>query len=421
MSELTKMRVNLDRIKADVETLASIGRCDEDQGLYRMAFTDADIEARKWLLDRIDNAGLISRSDGAANIFGVLASDHDSPSLVVGSHLDTVPCAGSLDGSLGVVVGLECLRVINQADYLPDRDVELVAFSDEEGRFGGMLGSEAFIGNINPLSVQHASDASGFTLSEAMLSQGLDPSKVMEARRNPSTIDRYLELHIEQGPVLDHKGLNVGVVDEITGLFRWNLKLIGESNHAGTTPMEMRRDAFMGLADFAHEIPRILDEIGSESARATVGQAEIQPGAPNTVPGMVAFTLDVRDTNQELLEALKDAFHRALVVICRRRQLKFDMNEVSSIDPVRCDSEIIKILEEGVTELGLKALRMPSGAAHDAQIMGRLYPVGMIFVPSRGGKSHSPDEWTSWTDIEAGANLLLHAILKLTAQKQSLK
>jgi len=118
---------------------------------------------------------------------------------------------------------------------------------------------------------------------------------------------------------------------------------------------------------------------------------------------------------------LKDAFHRALVVICRRRQLKFDMNEVSSIDPVRCDSEIIKILEEGVTELGLKALRMPSGAAHDAQIMGRQYPVGMIFVPSRGGKSHSPDEWTSWTDIEAGANLLLHAILKLTAQKQSLK
>ena len=345
MSELTKMRVNLDRIKADVETLASIGRCDEDQGLYRMAFTDADIEARKWLLDRIDNAGLISRSDGAANIFGVLASDHDSPSLVVGSHLDTVPCAGSLDGSLGVVVGLECLRVINQAGYLPDRDVELVAFSDEEGRFGGMLGSEAFIGNINPLSIQHASDASGFSLSEAMLSQGLDPSKVMEARRNPSTIDRYLELHIEQGPVLDHKGLNVGVVDEITGLFRWNLKLIGESNHAGTTPMEMRRDAFMGLADFAHEIPRILDEIGSESARATVGQAEIQPGAPNTVPGMVAFTLDVRDTNQEVLEALKDAFHRALVVICRRRQLKFDMNEVSSIDPVRCDSEIIKILE----------------------------------------------------------------------------
>jgi N-carbamoyl-L-amino-acid hydrolase len=165
MSELTKMRVNLDRIKADVETLASIGRCDEDQGLYRMAFTDADIEARKWLLGQIDKAGLISRSDGAANIFGVLASDHDSPSLVVGSHLDTVPCAGSLDGSLGVVVGLECLRVINQAGYLPDRDIELVAFSDEEGRFGGMLGSEAFIGNINPLSIQHASDASGFSLS----------------------------------------------------------------------------------------------------------------------------------------------------------------------------------------------------------------------------------------------------------------
>lgn len=408
-----KLKVDLERIKRHVLTLAEIGKSNQDHGIYRMAFTDADMEAKRWLLDQIDAVGLESRSDGAANIFGVLKSSNDLPSLLVGSHIDTVPCAGTLDGSLGVVVGLECLRVMHESGLSFERDVELVAFSDEEGRFGGMLGSESFCGLTTPQTVQSAVDSNGTQLKDAMLQQGLDPMKILEAHRDPKTIDRYIELHIEQGPVLDHKQLQIGVVDEITGLFRWNMRILGESNHAGTTPMEMRRDAFMGLADFAHEIPRVLEEIGSDRSRATIGTAEILPGAANTVPGTVEFTLDVRDTSEDVLSALKDALRRALSVICRRRSLTFDFEEPSFIHPVKCDEDIVGLIEQHARSLDCSYLTMPSGAAHDAQIMGRHWPVGMIFVPSRGGVSHSPAEWTAWSDIEAGANVLLKTLVSL--------
>jgi N-carbamoyl-L-amino-acid hydrolase len=407
------MKVDLERIKRHVLALADIGKNTQDHGVYRMAFSDADMEAKRWLLEQIDAAGLESRSDGAANIFGVLKSGNDLPSLLVGSHIDTVPCAGTLDGSLGVVVGLECLRVMHDTGLAIERDVELVAFSDEEGRFGGMLGSESFCGLTTPQTVQSAVDSNGVSLKDAMLRQGLDPMKILEAHRDPKTVSRYIELHIEQGPVLDRKQLQIGIVDEITGLFRWNMRIQGESNHAGTTPMDMRRDAFMGLADFAHEIPRVLEEIGSERSRATIGTAEILPGAANTVPGTVEFTLDVRDTSEEILSALKDALRRALSVICRRRSLTFDFEEPSFIHPVKCDGDIVGLIEQHSRSLDYSYLIMPSGAAHDAQIMGRLWPVGMIFVPSRGGVSHSPAEWSPWTDIEAGANVLLKTLVSL--------
>ncbi len=407
------LKVDLERIKRHVLTLSEIGKNTQDHGIYRMAFTDADMEAKRWLLDQIDAVGLESRSDGAANIFGVLKSGKDQPSLLVGSHIDTVPCAGTLDGSLGVVVGLECLRVMHESGLSFERDVELVAFSDEEGRFGGMLGSESFCGLTTPQTVQSAVDSNGTQLKDAMLQQGLDPMKILEAHRDPKTVDRYIELHIEQGPVLDRKQLQIGVVDEITGLFRWNMRIQGESNHAGTTPMEMRRDAFMGLADFAHEIPRVLEEIGSDRSRATIGTAEILPGAANTVPGTVEFTLDVRDTSEDILSALKDALRRALSVICRRRSLTFDFEEPSFIHPVKCDGDIVGLIEQHARSLDYSYLTVPSGAAHDAQIMGRHWPIGMIFVPSRGGVSHSPAEWTAWSDIEAGANVLLKTLVSL--------
>jgi N-carbamoyl-L-amino-acid hydrolase len=408
--------VNLERIKSDILTLAQIGRNSDDHGIYRMAFTDADMQGKRWLRDQFEQAGLPSFIDGAANVSTKIAGITDAPEILVGSHIDTVPCAGALDGTLGVIVGLECLRCIQESNISLQRTIELVAFSDEEGRFGGMFGSQAICGEINPEKLATMTDMSGIKLEDQLRRHGLNPLAALDAARDPDSINGYLELHIEQGPVLDRLGKQVGIVDEITGLFTWSVRFKGEANHAGTTPMEMRNDAFMGLADFAHEIPRILAENGSDRSRATIGKAQILPGATNTVPGLVEFSLDVRDTSEIVLEELSIAFRKALSAIARQRHLMFDFAPKSYIAPVQCSPKMIDAIGSQSSMLGIESNRMPSGAAHDAQIMGGMVPVGMIFVPSKGGQSHSPAEWTSWSDIEAGANVMLNTLIQLANQ-----
>jgi len=412
----SSLSVDIERIKRDILDLAAIGRSGEDRGIYRMAFTDADMEGKRWLLKRIEENGLQPSSDGAANVSGILPGRNDQPRVFVGSHIDTVPCAGMLDGTLGVVVGLECLRVMRELGPRPERTVELIAFSDEEGRFGGTFGSEAFTGFLTPEKLECAADLGGTGLGDAMRGHGLDPIKALDARRDSANIHAYLELHIEQGPVLDEQQLQVGIVDHITGLQSWSLSFTGEANHAGTTPMDYRKDAFMGLADFAHEVPRILDENGSEHSRATIGKAEILPGAPNSVPGAVEFSLDFRDPSTATLEELARAFEKALAAVSRRRRLKFEINLQGEIQPVAADKRLLTMLDSEAERLGLRATRMLSGAAHDAQLVGRVAPMAMVFVPSRGGLSHSPAEWTAWEDIEAGAELMLAALTRLASQ-----
>lgn len=406
--------VKLERIKSDILDLAELGRDPKDKGIYRMAFTDADMDGKRWLKQRIIDAGLEPRQDGALNVSAVLESGTNRPRVLVGSHIDTVPCAGALDGTLGVVVGLECLRCLRENDIKPNCDVELIAFSDEEGRFGGMFGSQSVAGQMNPRAVATMKDLNGVLLSDELKRHGHDAFEALDAARDPESIAGYLELHIEQGPVLDRVHKPVGIVDEITGLFTWSVRLRGEANHAGTTPMEMRNDAFMGLAEFANELPRILEENGSDRSRATIGKAQIMPGAANTVPGLVEFSLDVRDTSEQILDELSAALRKALSAIARRRNLMFDFEQMSYLSPVKCSEQIVGQLTEQAERLGLSYLKMPSGAAHDAQIMGRIVPVGMVFVPSKRGQSHSPAEWTAWKDIEAGANLMLQTIMSMT-------
>ena len=408
------LSVNLERIKHDILQLAEIGRNAEDHGIYRTAFTDADIEGKRWLTDRIGSAQLEVATDGAVNVSAILAGKTDAPRVLVGSHIDTVPCAGALDGTLGVVAGLECLRCLKEQGWQPERTLELIAFSDEEGRFGGMFGSQSLVGQINPESIATMKDLNGIRLHDELQRHGYDPLGALDAARDPETIACYLELHIEQGPVLDRTHKAVGIVDEITGLFTWAVSFRGVANHAGTTPMEMRNDAFMGLADFAHELPRILAENGSERSRATIGKAQILPGAANTVPGLVEFSLDVRDTSEEILDELGTALRKALSAIARQRGLMFEFQQMSYLRPVRCHQNIVDQLLQQAQRLGLDYLQMPSGAAHDAQVMGSIVPVGMIFVPSKNGQSHSPAEWTAWADIEAGANLMLQTVMQLS-------
>jgi len=411
------LSVRADRLRHDVQTLGRIGLNPKDGGLYRMAFTPADLEGKAWLRSRLEEAGIPCRVDGAGNHFGRLeGSDPQAPAVLIGSHLDTVPCAGTLDGSLGVITGLECLRRLKETGVELKRPVELVAFSDEEGRFGGMFGSQAFAGDITPKTLHESTALDGTRLEDALRECGFEPFDALEARRDPATLDSYLELHIEQGPVLDRLNKPVGIVEAITGLFRWVVRFRGDANHAGTTPMTMRNDAFMGLADFAHEIPRILDENGGEHSRATIGKAEILPGAPNTVPGLVEFSLDVRDTSAGVLDDLRDAFRKALQAIARRRSLVFEFEEQSKLEPVQCDPDLVAALEERAQGLDIPYERMPSGAAHDAQLLAKVTRTVMIFVPSREGRSHTPAEWTSWNDVEVGANLALHTLHHLATR-----
>lgn len=407
------MKIDLERLKQDVMELAGIGR-DEEYGINRQAFSPADLEAREWFQERIRAAGLEPRMDGAGNISARLGSG-EGPVLLLGSHLDTVPNAGHLDGTLGVLVGLECVRVLKENKVPLKQDVEVISFSDEEGRFGGLFGSQALVGDLTPESILQATDLEGVKLADILRDLGMEPLEALDARRDPAQLRGYLELHIEQGPVLDQLGHEVGVVTGITGLFKWLVTLRGSPNHAGTTPMSMRHDAFLGLSEFALQIPRILEENGGEESRATIGKVDLVPGVANTVPGRVDFALDVRDPEPEVLEELGLAFRKALSAIARRRGLRFDFEVVSEVAPAACDRELVEHLIQTAQELELNYRQLPSGAVHDAQIVSRIAPVGMIFVPSKDGQSHSPAEWTAWEHVEGGANLMLNTIPRIAA------
>ena len=406
------LNINRERLQSDIETLAEIGR-QENHGIYRMAFSDGDMQGRNWFKDRVEEAGLEFYQDGAANLHARHHWDDQRPSVMMGSHLDTVPGAGHLDGALGVVVALECLRCIKEEQLETRYPLEAIAFSDEEGRFGGMLGSQAIAGMLTPEKIFNAVDLDGIKLTDAMQAVGLNAMDALHARRNPDSLHAFLELHIEQGPLLDKMSISVGNVDAIAGLFKWEVSLIGTPNHAGTTPMDMRKDAFMGLSEFASQVQRILDENGSSRSVATIGRVSISPGAANVIPGNVEFSLEARDTNPDVLNDIAQAFRKSLSAIARKRDLMFEYKVLSEIEPVKSDTGIVETIENTCKSLKIPFLQMASGAAHDTQIMASITRAGMVFVPSKDGRSHSIAEWTDMDDIEKGANVALNTLYRI--------
>lgn len=406
-------QISIARLEQDIIDLSQIGRNPEDNGVYRSAFSDADMEARQWLLGKIALAGIKGSMDGAGNVFGLDDRAGTKSSFLFGSHLDSVPRGGVLDGALGVLAALECMRVIKENQIELRENLELVATSDEEGRFGGMLGAQAVCGEINLEFVRTVEDMAGNKLADCMESAGLAPLDILKARRHREYLRGFLELHIEQGPVLEANEMDIGVVESISGIFKWKVTLSGSSNHAGTTPMNLRRDSFQGLCEFSNELPRILEENASENARATIGQVELYPGNPHVVPGRTQFTLVGREFTESTMSELEDSCRKALFAISRRRGLKFDFKEVSRISPIACDKEITDVIAKEAEFLKIKNMRLSSGAGHDAQVFGKYVPMGMIFIPSLNGVSHSPEEWSSLEHIEMGANLLLRTVLRL--------
>jgi N-carbamoyl-L-amino-acid hydrolase len=409
------MQVNLDRLKSTLLELSSFGFNEGDKGIYRPGFSEADMAARRWLMGLLEREGFPTRMDGAGNVYGRLGAQ-DRASVTMGSHLDTVPAGGMFDGALGVIAALEVLRVCRENDAKLEWPIELLATSEEEGRYGGMLGAQAIAGDLTPGLILSMHDADNNLLADAMTAVGLEPLSALDAHRLPESMRAFLELHVEQGPVLDQVGTTIGVVDVISGVYKWIVRLIGKADHAGTAPMNMRSDAFMGLADFAHEIPRIIEEDGTDRSRLTVGKVELKPGSPHTIPGEALFTLVGRDSDEGVMENLANSCRKSLSAIARRHKLKFEYEQISWLKPMNCDAGVVEMLEQQSADLGYSYLRMPSGAGHDTQFLTEITRAGLLFVPSVGGVSHSPDEWTHWHDIECGANVLLNAAVKLASE-----
>lgn len=401
------LRIDLDRLRADIEAVNALGLVEGVPGINRVSFSDEDMAGRRWLIGRLEAAGLEARMDGIGNVFGRWQAG-EGAAVLAGSHLDTVPMGGTFDGTLGVCAALEAVRSMRDAGLEPRRPVEIVCTADEEGRFGGMLGSQAICGEVGPGWIEAAVDDKGFPLAEAMRAQRLDPAA--DVARDPGDIAVFLELHVEQGPVLERTGDEVGIVDAVSGVFNWTVTLTGEANHSGTTPMTMRRDAFRGLAEFGAALSAIVDGVGGDQTRLTVGKVALSPNFPHSIAGEAVFSVIGRDTEEAVMRALAEACRDEIGRAAGRHGLEVDIAEQSWLPPTRLDPDVVEPIVRLAQQSGLKARVMPSGAGHDAQTFARHVPAGLIFVPSVGGVSHAPEEWTDWPDIERGATLFARAI-----------
>jgi hydantoinase/carbamoylase family amidase len=407
-----RLAIDIERLRSDMLELARIGTIPGRPGINRPSFSDEDMAGRRWFMERCRDVGLTTSMDVVGNVIARWEVGSGAP-VMAGSHLDTVPDGGVYDGPLGTCAALEAVRVMREAGITPARPIEVVATADEEGRFGGMLGSQALTGQVDPGWLERAVDATGVRLVDAMRAQGLAPERHAEVARPPGSLHAFLELHIEQGPILEQAGLEIGIATGVSGCFNWTITLTGVANHSGTTPMHLRRDAFAGLAAFAGRIQAIIEDVGGDETRLTIGKVELDPNFPHTIPGRATFSLIGRDTDEPVMRAMAEACRRELDGAARAHALHLTLREESWLAPVSLDPAIARTLEAESQKLGYRTSTMPSGAGHDAQTMQHLAPSGLIFVPSVGGISHAPEEHTPWSDVERGANLLLHGILAL--------
>jgi N-carbamoyl-L-amino-acid hydrolase len=403
--------VDAERLRSDFDELASIG-ATADGGVRRTTFSDAHLAARAWFCERAAAAGLETRIDAAGNHSAVLpAGSHGARTLLLGSHLDTVPTGGRYDGALGVLAALEVLRAVKDAGLGLPVSLEAADFTDEEGALVGLLGSWAVAGALTP-EILRAPRGGRAALAGGLARAGLSEERLQDARRDPKTLAGYLELHIEQGPVLEREGIDIGIVSAIAGSRSFRLAFAGERRHAGTTPMSARRDAALGAARFVLAVERIVVR-DFPGCVATVGDIAIEPGAFNVVPGRAALALEFRSPDLPRLDALEAALLAAARHEADATGLALEAEAVGRWEPTQLDRSVQSAIADAAQALGLSAVAIVSGAGHDAQALAAVTPSGMIFVPSVGGVSHDPQERTDWQDCVNGANVLLAAALRL--------
>jgi len=380
-------------------------------GITREVYTPTYAAALERVAEWMREAGLRTRLDAVGNLYGRReGSDPGAPAVLTGSHVDTTLNAGRYDGVIGVLGAIEALRSLRHMR----RPIEVVAWAGEEPRFGtGCVGSRVAAGELMRDDLDRLRDREGVTMAAALREAGFDPDRLGEALIDPESVHALVELHIEQGIVLETGGEQIGVVTAIAAPHDFRLTLRGAATHAGATPMDLRRDALAGAAEAMLVIERLASASPSRTTVATVGVARVRPGAINVVPGEVELDVDVRDSNLQARELVVESIAAAAREIGARRDLEVEVEQIVEDVPVECDQRVVDAVEAACAEIGVTYRTMTSGAYHDAMIVGRRVPVGMIFVPSAGGVSHHPDEYTAPEDIERGVHVLAGTLERL--------
>ncbi len=407
-----KMTINQERLWNRLIEMSQYGK-QENGGVTRFSFTEEERKAKDKVISYMKEAGMKVREDAVGNLIGRKEGRiGDLPAVLVGSHIDSVPNGGIFDGNLGVLAGIEVIQSMTEKKIETDHPIEVIAFTDEEGsRFGfGMIGSRAIAGTLTPQHLYNR-DVEGVTIEQAMKKVGLDPTLISEAAKNQKSIKAYVELHIEQGKVLENHDLSVGVVSGIAGPLwtRWTLK--GEAGHAGATPMNMRKDPLMAAAKIMMFIESETKKY--ESAVATVGQLTVKPGGINVIPGEVEFSLDLRDISLEDRDQLEDSITSFAYRLCENEGIEIEIETLQRVDPVPCSQEIRTVIEDSLSKVGVPSLTLASGAGHDGMQFKDFCPIGMIFIRSKDGLSHNPAEWSSKEDCGIGTKVLYETILQL--------
>ena len=407
------LEVDGPRLNQRMRRLESFG-ANAAGGIDRVAFSDANIEALDWMAGLLVESGFSPSIDFAGNLIARKpGSSPELPSIMLGSHIDSVPGGGNYDGQVGSMGALEVAATLADAAYTTRHPLEISIFSNEEG---GKTGSRALAGEVETFELDIVT-ASGFTIADGIQRLGGNPDRLEELRRRDGSVEAFLELHIEQGAVLDADEIDIGVVEGIVGIMRWTVIVEGSTNHAGTTPMDRRADAMVGAARFIDLVHTTARRMPGRQV-ATVGRLEAEPGAPNVIPGRVTMTLEIRDLSMEGIERVFNEISGNSVRITEETGTRFSFQRFYTSRAAPTALWIREIIETSAQGLGLSTHRMPSGAGHDAQSIALFAPVGMIFVPSVAGVSHAPDEHTIPQDIVNGANVLLQTLLELDERQR---
>ena len=400
------IRVNGERISQHLAALSEYGK-NPQGGVSRVAYSEADRAGRQYVLGLMRDAGLNVRIDTAGNLVGERAgSDGKLRPIVIGSHIDSVPEGGNYDGDVGSLSAIELAQTLNEGRIRMRHPLQVIIFENEEGI---MVGSTAIAGRVDIARLNLISQ-SGKTVRDGIKFIGGDPDRLAESTRQLGSIEAYIELHIEQGGVLEQEHLQIGVVEGIVGIQDTEVSVEGIANHAGTTPMMQRHDALLSAARFIDMLNKVVTGIPGRQV-GTVGWVKAQPGAYNVVPGKVTLGMELRDLDSGKIQSMFEQIRKGADAIGLANGTTFHFDQHALSTPALTDTHLQAIIGESAKRLGLSAKRMPSGAGHDAQEMARLGPIGMIFVPSVGGLSHAPKEFSRPGDIENGANVLLESVL----------
>jgi N-carbamoyl-L-amino-acid hydrolase len=404
----SSLRINGARVNAHLAELAQFGKTPEG-GTHRVAYSDADLQARQYAMKLMREAKLDVSVDAAGNLIGRRAGgDPGLKPLMIGSHIDSVPEGGSYDGQVGSMGAIEVAQTLAENNVRLRHPLEVVLFQNEEG---GTIGSHALAKGLSEKELNLVTNSKK-TIREGIKFIGGNPDQLAGVVRKKGDIAAYVELHIEQGGILHQEHIDIGVVEGIVSVNWWDVTIEGFANHAGTTPMKGRRDALLAAAKYIDAVNRIVTSIPGRQV-GTVGKIQALPGAYNVVPGKVATSLGLRDLDAAKVQMVFEKIQAEVREIEKATGAKFEFKQTNATPPAPTDARIRRLIDDAAKQLGFTTKLMPSGAGHDAQEIANLCPVGMIFVPSRDGISHSPREFSTPADITNGTNVLLHTLLRL--------